>query len=105
MSTSNPVMVLCVDGPTRGRLRAVTSGTRFLVYDNPVVTSIRIPDLYDRDLEALTYHVHIVTLLGFATRIASLQIDQNKIDPYDIIHALFSEAGRQATYRVDASAR
>jgi hypothetical protein len=103
MPVPDPVIVLCVDGPARGRLRAVTGGerTRFHAYDTPVVTSIKVPDSYDLDLETLTYHVHQIRLLGFVTRIASMQIDQKKIDQYDVISALFSEAGRQATYRAN----
>ncbi len=103
MPMPDPVMVVCVDGPTRGRLRAITSaeGTRFQIYDPPVITTVKIPAQDDLGLKALTYHVHQIHLLGFVTRIASLQIDQDKIDPYDVISCLFNEAGRQATYRVN----
>jgi hypothetical protein len=103
MSMPDPVMVLCVDGPTRGRLRAVTgsSKTRFHAYDMPPISpSTRDSSYADMSSSVLTYHVHQIRLLGFVTSIASMQIDQNKIDPYDIIEALFNETGRQATYRI-----
>jgi hypothetical protein len=95
----DPAMVLCIDGPLCGRLRAV-KGIRFQAYDLPPVNAAWANDRTDLVTEALTYHVHDIHLLGFMTRIASLQIDQNKIDPYDVISSLYSEAGRQATYRV-----
>jgi hypothetical protein len=101
MSMPDPVMVLCVDGPARGRLRAVTSSsrTRFQVYDMAVLPATDLGN-EDMTLSKQTYHVHEIHMFGFVTRIASLQIDQNKIDPYDVISTLYSEAGRQATYRV-----
>jgi len=101
MPMPDPVMVVCVDGPTRGRLRAVMSGTRFQIYDTPIITSVGIPDPYDLGPEALTYHVHRIPFLDFDIRIASMQIDANNINPYDIISCLFNESGRQATYRVN----
>jgi len=101
MPMPDPVMLVCVDGPTRGRLRTVTSGTRFHAYDMPIITSTKGTDQYDLDLKDLTYHVHQIHLLGFVTRIASMQLNATDIDPYDIITSLFSEAGRQATYRVN----
>jgi hypothetical protein len=102
MPIPDPVMVICVDGPTRGRLRAVTGGqkTRFQVYDVSV-QPLPDPDGEDITLPTLDYHVHQIHLLGFTTRIASIQINQDNIDPYDVISCLFSEAGRQATYRVN----
>ncbi len=102
MPMPDPVMVVCVDGPTRGRLRAVTGSekTRFNIYD--MAAQPAIPQRHDEPtLQSLVYHVHQIYLLGFVTRIASLQIDQDKIDPYDVISCLFNEAGRQATYRVN----
>lgn len=97
-------MVVCVDGPTRGRLRAVTSGekTRFHAYDMSAVTATRVEDSHDLVFDALTYHVHQIAFLGFCVRVASMQIDPANIDPYDVISSLFNEAGRQATYRVNS---
>ncbi len=103
MSMPNPVMVVCVDGPTRGRLRAVTGGekTRFHAYDMSAITATRVEDTANLVFDALTYHVHIISFLGFGIRIASMKMNANEIDPYDIITTLFNEAGRQATYRVN----
>jgi hypothetical protein len=100
---ADPVMVICIDGPTRGRLRAVTGGerTRFNIYDPSAVTAITVPDSTDLVFSPLTYHVHLISFLGFGIRVASMQIDPADIDPYDIISAIFNEAGRQATYRVN----
>lgn len=101
MSMPDPVMVVCVDGPTRGRLRAVTGGEkiRFHAYDMQAVTAIKAPDSYDLNLNLLTYHVHLISFLGFGIRVASMQLNPADIDPYDIISAIFNEAGRQATYK------
>jgi hypothetical protein len=99
---SDPVMVLCVDGPSRGRLRAVTGGERirFHVYDyRPIAVTLLGDDRKELNADTLTYHVHQIFLLGFITRIASIHINQDDINPYDIIETLFSEPARQATYR------
>lgn len=95
-------MVVCIDGPTRGRLRAVTGNekTRFNIYDTSV-RPVPGPGGEDITLPTTAYHVHQIHLLGFVTRIASIQINQDNIDPYDVISCLFNEAGRQATYRVN----
>jgi hypothetical protein len=105
MPISDPVMVVCVDGPTRGKLRAVTGGerTRFHAYDMMAVTTTRVADTTDVVFDALTYHVHLISFLGFGIRVASMHLNATDIDPYDIITSLFNEAGRQATYRVNGS--
>lgn len=100
----DPVMVVCVDGPSRGKLRAVTGGERkmFLAYDNPMPsTSIHnsSPNWDDVTIPVLTYHVHTIHLLGFLIRVASLHINTRDINPYDVLELLFSESARQATYR------
>jgi hypothetical protein len=103
MSMIDPVMVVCVDGPSRGRLRAVTSPerTRFHAYDMSAVTATKVEGTAGLAFDMMTYHVHQISFLGFSVRVASMKLNANEIDPYDIISCLFNEAGRQATYRVN----
>jgi hypothetical protein len=100
---SDPTMIVCVDGPTRGRLRAVTDGsmTRFHAYEMMNVTQLTWRDADDIITPALTYHVHNISFWSFCIRIASIHENAIDIDPYDVITALFNESARQATYRVD----
>lgn len=105
----DPTMVICIDGPTRGRLRSVKGGerTRFHAYDMPLPPPL-IPRDHSLDwdniiMPVLTYHVHTISFLGFGIRVASMQLNPADIDPYDVITALFNESGRQATYRVSDS--
>jgi hypothetical protein len=106
MSIPDPVMVVCIDGPTRGRLRAITSPekTRFHAYDMTVITAAKAGETTELTFHPLTYHVHRISFLGFDIRVASMQIDISNIDPYDVISAIFNESGRQATYRVNEPA-
>lgn len=102
----DPAMVVCIDGPTRGRLRAVTGGerTRFHAYDMPLPPSLseNTTGWNEIIMPVLTYHVHTISFMGFYIRVASIQIDVDKIEPYDIITTLFNESARQATYRINA---
>ena len=103
MPLNDATMVVCIDGPTRGRLRAVTNGerTRFHAYDMPAVTATKGENAGELVMDALTYHVHIISFLGFGIRVASMHMSPSDIDPYDVISTLFNEAARQATYRTN----
>jgi hypothetical protein len=65
----------------------------------PPVNPGQLPQKTVADI--LSYHIHIISFLGFGIRVASMQLNPASIDPYDVITACFSEAGRQATYRVN----
>jgi hypothetical protein len=103
MAIGEPSMCVCVDGPMRGRLVS-SAEPHFGAYGGPIMSSSRpVPQdpVKDINFMHLTYHVHQISFLGFGIRVASMNLDPSRINTYDVISCIFSEAGRQATYRVN----